>query len=622
MKKIIKSAMAVALLLLAVSCQEYDFGYNPDTPDRASTEYSRRFANRDDVNVNIVTQTPGAPYFVYFDNPYDADGNYNGSTAYLQGRTPLNTTLSVPRHVDSLYIISPMREMVVMPVGDVNINEPDLFEDPVVTRVNIDEPPYPLGNANGAAFWTTSDADLIQTYKDNPHINNDVMNYLNACLPSGSEKGNVTGDDLTKNSDLTLPATDENEYVAVWITYLGKGTNDPDYKIWFYVYQPTVDASGNEIIDEPLLYGRDSDGKISYIAWNQGTPHLENPLFDSTDKNLKIGSSIFVGYVKAGYQLGLCYQAHGNGQAAKSRFTTPALNAKTVGGDKQKLCGGVIINKEIEVKVNKDVSELHEFNFIGFERQTPKTNGNNSQSDNDFNDALVCIETNPAMKPKEDIPVDPILNGKITYEGYYLFEDLYDKEHTGANDNDFNDVVVYYKTTIYNLGTEESPNWKCDFGVELLANACVNTNTIGVYHKSAEDDYRCFPLINGISGIYNMENVPIFTGENKQQITFNMESEDDVILPYLRTVRVGETMTAEPDGGTSEVNNNVYTTTYGTEKYPFVIEIPYTDSPFFQWSMEGVPIDETYPNWNTTVDWYTDTPKTGCYVPRTSGGLY
>lgn len=606
MKKIIKSAMAVALLLLAVSCQEYDFGYNPDTPDRASTEYSRRFANRDDVNVNIVTQTPGAPYFVYFDNPYDADGNYNGSTAYLQGRTPLNTTLSVPRHVDSLYIISPMREMVVMPVGDVNINEPNLFEDPVVTRVNIDEPPYQVSPTATAAYWY--DVEYTPTITGNAHVTNDVMNYVNSCFPSGTRNPAITSENLAKNTDLVLPEETSTNYVAVWITYLGKGAEDPNCNIWFYVYPK--DTNPTSI----LLYGLGSDGKIASYDWKSGKPNLENPLFQ-TKKLSSTPATIFVGYVKAGYQIGLCYQeTDQNGQAAKSRFTTPSLNNEAVGGGL--LSGGLIINKELEVN-----GEMHEFNFIGMERQTPKTNGNNQANDNDFNDALLCIETNPVMKPKEDVPIDPIIE-KVTEKGYYLFEDLYDKDHKGANDNDFNDVVVYYEKSTYNLGTEAAPVWKCDFSVDLLASACVNTNSIGVYHKRS-NDYRCFSLLEGITGQYNMDDVPVFNGENSHQITFTLETTSDVVLPYLRTIKDGDQLVEiDPDVPQENADNNVYTTTYGTKNFPFVIEVPYQRNTLFQWSREGVIITDTYPNWNKTATWYTDTPTTGCYVPRTSGGSY
>lgn len=123
---------------------------------------------------------------------------------------------------------------------------------------------------------------------------------------------------------------------------------------------------------------------------------------------------------------------------AKLRFTTPSLNEQAVQGDAG--TGGVIINKELDG---------HEYNFVGFERIQTTGGGNNTViSDYDFNDALLCIET--SLRPKNDIPVDPVETGIIT-KGYYLFEDL---NGAGRNDNDFNDLVLFYEKNIHNISTD------------------------------------------------------------------------------------------------------------------------------------------------------------------------
>lgn len=191
-----------------VSFEESYKSYEPDTNE---TKYSRRFANRDDVNVNITTETPGAPYFVYFSNPYNPDGSFNGATAYLQGITPIRTKLSVPRHVDSLYVVSPMRDMRVLAAGDVMLEDKNLFQPVGVTRVNIQEKPYEVPDGTNSIVYINENINAVIS---NPDITDAVKNYANSCFPDNHK--NIPEESRTKNTDLTFTSENEDDYVAVW----------------------------------------------------------------------------------------------------------------------------------------------------------------------------------------------------------------------------------------------------------------------------------------------------------------------------------------------------------------------------------------------------------------------
>lgn len=619
-------------LAFLTACQDFDYGYKSYEPDTADTYYTRRFANRGDVNVSITTETPGAPYFIYFENPYDAEGNFTGATAYLQGLSPLHTTLSVPHHVDSLYVVSPMREMRVLKAGDVMIEDRNLVRPVSQTRVNITEYPYELpDNVSGHYYFDGTKDPRCGT---NPDINDLVINYVNACFPeTDSNHPNVRPEDQVKNTDLTFQSSNPDDYVAVWITVLGTGkkgtiTNgnksdgDPEAQVWFYIYEDGADLSANVDFQ---MYGIKIDANGNASIYGQtldfsGGNFLSNPAL-STEQQTEENPypTIFIGYVKAGYNIGFCYQGmrHGNGSEgnAKVRYTTPELNNRAHGAGQKPVADGFILHQGFEIN-----GDMHAFNFVAFENRSTSKSGNNYYSDEDFNDILLCIETNPEIRPKEEINVTPTID-KVINKGYYLFEDLYEPGKA-VNDNDFNDVVIYYEKAVYNLGTTQSPQWMCDFSAELLANACTNTNEVGVYHNAPAINARKFAMFTGITGENNMETAPKYEHANQEKITFALSAIDDVVLPYLRTtIMNGEPTTYDP---TDPNNGNIYTTSYATKDFPYAMEIPFVEGKPFRWMQEGICISKGY-NWQKSVrDWYVS-PIQGNetnLVPRTAGSTY
>lgn len=270
MKKIIECLAVMSGAAMLCSCQEEDFGYKPYAPDKAVTEYSARFINRDDVNVSIETETPGAPFFVYFENPFNAEGEYNGATAYLQGRTPLNLKLSVPRHVKHLYVTSPMREMRVLPVGDVNISDKNLFASADMTRVSAESVPYEVPENITDAYYHETSPQVVA----NADINDKVINQANSFFPDG--KQNISQEQVSTNTDLTMPADAEDDYLAVWLTYLGQGANDPVGWIWMYYY-PSDQTDPK--LDQITMVGLNDNGTFNeFTISGKGNPNYATPL--------------------------------------------------------------------------------------------------------------------------------------------------------------------------------------------------------------------------------------------------------------------------------------------------------------------------------------------------------
>lgn len=613
MRICISTLFFLSLSILFAACQEFDYGYKSYEPDKADTYYTRRFANRDDVNVSITTETPGTPYFIYFENPYLSDEGLQGATPYLQGHTPLLTTLSVPRHIDSLYVVSPMRPMRVFAAGDIQIHDHNLIAS---TRVDITQKPYSLTDV--PAYLSDRQSGTLQPHyylssdphpgdgnevfsSKNPEVTDELINYTNSVF----QPGVVSPSELTKNTDLTFKGQTDDEYVAVWVTLLGHGSGDPDAGIWFYIYK---DAATGPNPNDLKMLGFDSNKNLIESDLNKGKPAQGNYLFKLSEQQPSANPypTVFIGYVRAGYNIGFCYQEVGvNGQEAKIRFTTPSLNAWAVQGGES--TGGFIINREFG---------QHSFNIVGIEKYP----GKKQTSDYDFNDALLLVETNPEIKPKEEIEITEIKTEISRSKGYYLFEDLYEPGVNTKNDNDFNDVVLYYEKVIYKITYGENTSYSCEYTAEKLANGCVNVNEVGVYHKAEGKDPERFVLYQQVTGQENMTTAPLYDQSNRKTFSFLLSSASDVILPYLRTTMIdGKPTSYDP---TDPNNGNIYTTSYATKDFPYAMEIPFVTGSPFRWMKEGVCITEGY-NWtDKSQDWYVNPLDASQLVPRTAGSTY
>lgn len=117
-----------------------------------------------------------------------------------------------------------------------------------------------------------------------------------------------------------------------------------------------------------------------------------------------------------------------------------------------------------------------------------------------------------------------------------------------------------------------------------------------------------------------MDIAPFFNGSEKEEITFKLDKENDVILPYLRTTANAEGEPTEFDP-TDPNKGNIYPQTYATKEFPYAMEIPFVENEPFRWMQEGVIITDGYSNWNTD-SWYTNPTDESKLVPRAEGSTY
>lgn len=118
-----------------------------------------------------------------------------------------------------------------------------------------------------------------------------------------------------------------------------------------------------------------------------------------------------------------------------------------------------------------------------------------------------------------------------------------------------------------------------------------------------------------------MDIAPFFNGSEKEEITFKLDKENDVILPYLRTTNTADGETTEFDP--ADPNKfNIYPTTYASMEFPYGMEIPFVEVHPFLWMQEGVIITDGYSNWNDKNNWYINPTNPDKLVPRAEGSTY
>ncbi len=525
----------VAALLGASACVEKHDG------EGTSKQYAKSFDNRTTVQVEIAGSGEGQYYAVYYDFPYE-EGSLVKQPA-LAGRTPISTTLDVPRDVTELYIVG-NGGLVRQAVGNVRLAVAPA-KSPAVRAADV-----------------------------NP-VSEQVLTAVNSIYFPESTN-NVRGEDLFKCTDLVVtetPATEAFEQADVWLTFLGDGGSRQGQlygKLWFYTYETARRANltrgdctfygvkNDEVVPvdfADIQAGRSCvfDTKAEIVS---GIPSYKRHLLGRFDKGLSIG------FVYSGNSV--------------VQFTTPMLNAKVANctlkyGDKS---GSFqIVDKYV---ANGFVRHIRvgdfEGNVLGMENRSVTES---TKYDGDYNDILCLIETNPvAIEPEEEIGKgDTGTSGEGNVDkkeyrvtaGIYLFEDNY--PYTG--DFDFNDAVVEYRITDY----YKSSNKAKQVAVRVLATGAQYDNEFGF--KTVGGSFS--PFADHLSGYRN-----VYSGQSFETVgeTVSYTLYGDIV-PYLNNGK-----------------GYIYQSTVHTKDYPYVLEIPLSDpddaSWRFEWPQEMKSIDECY----------------------------
>lgn len=549
-KTFMKNGFIFCMLLTLCSCIEKDV-YQAEK-EKGGAEYAAQFDNYTEITVNISSANEGMVYSIYFSYPYE-DGDLT-KEAYLLGKTPISTSLKVPKDVETLYIL-----------GNGKMIESK------VTNLSIDD------STPGTRSTTITDGLLVA-------INSTYF---------PEKANNVKGENLYKCSDLKIAQTESSgpfNEAEIWITYLGDGgfSNAGYGKLWFYTY-PSEKMS-ELTINDCTFYGRNGE-KIEEVNYysdiqvnDKNTNRNGNPIFWSKEENTNIKGGTSVRYSLGQFSKDLNVGFVFRGPNERPQFTTPALNLscnEPLFGDHTYI--GTTINykdKTGSFKIEKQVSNgfiyhisipeaSFEGNVLGMENRTP---GHRSY-DGDYNDMLCLIESNPvAISPSEPI-TPPTIDDYILTRGYYLFEDNYPNQ----GDFDFNDVVIEYNIITYLNKTNKSKQ----VYAKLLASGCSFSNEFGF-----KDDNGYQTFFSGISGFMNVRG-----------------TSDETACKEVTKVLVGDIKPYLNNG-----KGYIFDDEYNTDEYPYVLDIPYKeeDAPF-RWCQESVRISDAYEftapraeNWYTT----------------------
>lgn len=541
----------IVICLMLCSCIDHSDHYDGGNENKGGEGYAAQFSNHTEISVDIDSKYEGMVYSVYYSFPYE-----EGSLVkepYLVGKTPIHTTLNVPKDVKTLYILG-NGKMIESTVKNISIND-----DSGKSRAT---------RASG--------------------LSDKIIAIINSkYFPESSN--NVKGEDLYKCTDLKVaetPSTGKFEKAEVWLTYLSDGrfsTSGQYGKLWFYTYPS--EKMNNLTVEDCKFYGRDENDDIIPVSYEKikvknNNKNTTRPyIFSSWEENPKAEkgkyTQVFLGKFPKGVNIGFVFR----GTDERPQFTTPALNLSKKGdflGDLEYVGQELTYADGSKFKLEKQVSNgfIHhikedgfEGNVLGMENRTPTYRA----YDGDYNDMLCLIESNPvALEPAEPV-TPPVIKPNAVEKGYYLFEDNY-PEH---GDFDFNDVVVEYAITSY---TDNSTK---EVTARLLATGCLFTNEFGF---KVNGNY--VPIFQDIKGYYNVRDTSDETNSLTKTRTFSGE-----IKPYLYN-------------GKGYIEEGVY----NTEEFPYVLKIPISDSTTenpFRWCLETNSISDAYPfKLPRKGDWY------------------
>lgn len=282
-----------------VSCTDVDSKINNSNNDLEETPaYLESFKNYKTIDVKIDSDYDGMLFSVFFKFPY-SEGDLV-EQPFLMAKAPFNTTLNVPKDVDSLYIIS-NGEMSVLPSKDVNMS--------------------------------------IQS-SNQTKLGEETIGKISAIVNSKyfpEQSNNVRGEDLYKCTDIVIAETgavETFEQADIWITYLSDGgfSNSSLYgKLWFYTY-PT-EKMKTLTLNDCSFYGMNANGEIIPVDYNKISKKNDNKnevkddyIFWSKKENTNtkkgIHTKVTLGRFAKGQNIGFVFR----GTNERCQFTTPCLN--------------------------------------------------------------------------------------------------------------------------------------------------------------------------------------------------------------------------------------------------------------------------------------------------------
>jgi len=287
-------------------------------------------------------------------------------------------------------------------------------------------------------------------------ISSQLLEYINASLPERQPVPVYHPAYLAEDTETNLNILEKAD---VWMTFVTEGAGYLN-SIGFYTY-PTGNPPASIDDIETIFVG------------------FPNASLNGSGGQLQPGDKIYLGQFEPGVSIGLVLIADGYNSStatvkpsAQRYYSHNHLNPETLE-----------TNKQHTVTLYDESNNLF---LIGFEDLN-----RNSGSDNDFNDAVFFVTSNPItaistenIKPVDkpgdtdkdgvsnvydEFPEDPKFAYKYDYPssgsyGTFAFEDLWPE----YGDYDFNDLVVDYRFTQYADATNKITSLQSEFVIKAI----------------------------------------------------------------------------------------------------------------------------------------------------------
>ncbi len=425
--------------------------------------------------INLYDQpAPGVAIQAYFEYPLESGSSVlkQGLQATQLGQTnvngELNTVLTIPSYVGKAYIL--VSNVEFRQVFEVDGSQSSFSKTITLSKMSFRGQPMFRG--------TSGDTDPVAYTRNSKFLQTDanwtVLGTFDATTggPNYIESVDVTGfttlDGYASqianfngiNSNLT---TIENN-TQVWVSFYSEGAAYYNTMGYFYYpagNPPSDSASIKKIVIFPNASASPVANNRSSTQWLGG-----GALVRGSKVKLKYydtNTSTWVDRFPAGVTISWFVNANGYG-GAWNYGTNATIDNRIF------QYGGFLtsVNKLNGPGEFSQVSMYFDMTthkkLLGFE-DTNRRNNVNYLSDNDFNDVMFVVETNPIIEP----------NIILTSTGTLAYEDNW----PSTGDYDFNDLVVDYKTQVY-LNTQEQTVDKIVYKVLVKAVGAIYRNGFAV----------------------------------------------------------------------------------------------------------------------------------------------
>lgn len=434
-----KVTSILSVLLLLNSCSLL-----PDSPEnKIEPEFDFDYRTTNDVSVTIYfrdsrnNNIPDVPVTISLSKNFESDSSIIASTS--TGKSGIVEILAnIPLVNDSIYVRAdyvgfPSLWSAPIKGSYVDWNAKQTIE----TSQKIDEKLNDGGRIQGYPYtietlgtWNSNGFPNYLTMP-NDYVDPGLLSRINASLPETKPVPTYNPEYLT-STDKSLQLKEEAD---VWVTFVHEGAG---YKntLGFYVYDK---ASPPQTINDIK--------KVKII--------FPNVSFAGSGGELQSGNKVYIGRFQANHAIGWVLFAN-------------AFSGGTVGNGNWAVYSNQILNNYIIDPVKRQQNV--QLNDAGFNRVVlsfEDIRRDNSSCDNDFNDAIFYVTTNPPTAvvttdmPVVDVPLDSDGDGVTdsvdqyptdatkAYNQYFptantfnsiAFEDLW----PSRGDYDFNDLVMGY----------------------------------------------------------------------------------------------------------------------------------------------------------------------------------